>query len=154
MSSTQPENQRRPRRPDLFGLVASGFLGLFFAFYFFIFTAPLCRTGSVLVILSSAGVFLRLITNNRQTAPNSSIRNEIQQLRGQVTSLRKTLLFYVLPLLAGLNLFCFGLPRPGVYKFIFLAATILICLAVFWVSHQRLTRAVRELESEIANFPK
>lgn len=152
--------EHRVRRRNVVEIAAAVILILCFGVYLFLFRLPLAQAGSAIVLVTAA-LLARHLIRGRRAAKEISLagpvlpflRQEQERVEAQTRRLSRVLLRYIAPLMAGLNIFCFGLPRPGAYKFYFLGATVLLSLLVFWLNRRGLTRQNETLATELAAFP-
>ncbi len=149
-----PTTAKRFHR-DRAGIVAALVAIACFTAYFFIFKQPVARVGCVIVVLSAALICRNLL---RAKPPRVELSagttldpileplNRLEQVRR--ATLRAVWL-NIVPLILGLNVFCLGLPRPGVYKLILPAATLAITAVACWLTLRSLDRKIRLLRSQL-----
>ena len=148
--------ERTIRRRDRIEIVAAVFAMLCFGLYFLLFHFVLARVGCVVVILSCALIYWKLVQAKRSaiepvlTAPVvESVRQELEKVEAQARSLNSVFWWHVAPLMTGLNLFWFGLPRPDHYKIYFLPGTVLLSAVVYWLNQRALRRKISPLKKEL-----
>jgi hypothetical protein len=150
-------HDRASRRRGRVELLAALILILCFGVYFFVFRLPLARVGCGVVILSALSIVWAIRRAKRAPAepPHSepilaAFRRETQKIADQQKALISSLAWKVAPLMLGVNLFCFGLPRRGPYKLWFLASTLVLTAAAFWLNLRALRKKILAREGEVA----
>ncbi len=144
-----PEKVRR----DWAGILASLLVIVFFSAYLFIFDHPLARSGSALVILS-AGLICRHLVRRKLPSGEASGSAQamllpLRRLEDQRVRLLRMLWWNIAPLMAGLALFCLGLPRPGSYKILLPASAITVTAIVGWLTLRSLNGKIELLRAQL-----
>ena len=156
----KPTKTNNRFRRDRAGIAAALVAIVCFTAYFFIFTQPLARAGCAIVVLSAALICRNLLRARPPRVEPSAgatldpILEPLGRLENQRRSTLRAIWTNILPLILGLNVFCLGLPRPGIYKVILPIATVAITAIACWLTLRSLDRKIRLLRSQLETAGK
>jgi CubicO group peptidase (beta-lactamase class C family) len=140
--------------------IAAVFVVVCFGVYFFIFTAPLARAGSLMVVLSGLLVIAYPIWRKRRVpraSPDAwvmpSLECELRRVKVEIELLRSVHWWYILPGSASLLVFLAGLNLSLIWLLLCVLSGIAMDAFIYWINQlacdKRLLPLKRELESLI-----
>ena len=140
--------------------IAAVFVMIVFGVYFFIFTTPLARLGSVLVILCSLFVIAYPTWRRRRipkpaldTSMMQSLEAELQKINVEIALLRSVLWWYILPGTIAVLIFMAGL-GSGSTTFALIVALFGIAFDAFlyWINQVACDKALLPLKRELESL--
>ena len=143
---------------DLRESIAGLFVMVCFSVYFFVFTAPMARVGSGIVVLSSLVATVYPIWRKRRVVkaePDASLaemlKGELRKLDVEIALLRSVFWWYIFPLSVGVIVFFGGITGSLSASMIWGVAMMALDAIIYWVNQiacdKRLIPLKRELEA-------
>ena len=138
--------------------IAGVFVIAVFGFYFFAFTAPLARLGSVLVILSSLVAMgypwwrkRRVVKAEPDASLAETLNGELRKVDVEIALLRSVFWWYIFPLTVGVIVFFGGVTGSLLRTMIWGVLMMALDAAIYWINQfacdKRLVPLKQELEA-------
>jgi CubicO group peptidase (beta-lactamase class C family) len=145
----------RDCREAFAALIVVGFFGA----YFFIFTTPLARLGSILVILSSVFVVAYPISRKRgvpRPAPDAtlmeSLHLELRRVEVEIALLRSVHWWYILPGTIGVLIFLAGLLGSTGFAIVIALFGIAFDALIYWINQVACDKGLLPVKHEIESL--
>lgn len=139
--------------------IAALFVAVVFGIYFYIFSAPLARLGSAIVVFSSLFVMVYPFWRKRRVpkAPPEaslmqSLESELRRVEVEIALLRSVHWWYILPGAIGLLLFVAGLSWSTLGTILFASFIIALDLFIYWMNQVACDKRFLPLKQELESL--